>query len=342
MVYLLYGDDAFSIQEALASMKEAVRPPDLRDVNTAVFDGDQVSFGLLVATCDTVPFLAEKRLVVVKGLLTLFERSVPPRARTRAGARTGPAIAQWQELPRYLSKVPETTDLVFVDGHLSGTNPLLASIRPHVTARTFPLPDPSQLRQWMLRRAKAEGIQIEPMAVDALAEAVGANLAVLAVELQKLAVYRWGQAVRHEDVQEMVSYAKEANIFAAVDSMMEGRLDVAIRLVHQLLRAGRPPGYVLTMMARQVRLLILAKELRAQGVPPAEQGKRLGLSGYPLRKTLDQERRFTAQRLAEIHRKLLEADVGIKTTSVDEGLTLDVLVAEVSSSPAARRHESLN
>ena len=85
------------------------------------------------------------------------------------------------------------------------------------------------------------------------------------------------------------------------------------------------------MIARQVRLLLLAKELKAQQVRPDEIGKRLSLSGYPLRKTLEQEARFTHERLANIHHRLLEADLSLKSTSTDEQLVLDLFIAEVAT-----------
>jgi DNA polymerase-3 subunit delta len=332
--YLLYGEDDFSLQEALSSIKEDVRPADLRDLNTTELDAAQVSLDLLVATCDTMPFMADKRLVIVRGLLSLFERRVPSQPRARGDNEPAPGLGQWQGLSEYLAGVPESTDLVFVEGRLSNANPLLATIRPQVTVRTFPPPNPGELRQWIRGRATAEGIEIEPGAVDALADAIGGDLRVIAAEIQKLSLYRAGQAVRQEDVEEMVSYAKEANIFAAVDAVIEGRPGVAIGLVHRLLQSGRSPGQLLSMVARQVRLLILAKDLKARRVPHAEQGRRLGLAGYPLRKIMEQEPRFSGQRLAEIHRKLLEADLSIKSTGASEELVLDVLIAEVSSPEA--------
>ncbi len=332
MLYLLYGDDTFTIRETLSSMKQEVGPPDLRDVNVTVLDGDQATFDRLTATCDTVPFMAEKRLVVMQGLLSRFERRTQSRAPRAAG---GDALGEWKGLPDYLTRVPGSTDLVFVEGPLAQANPLLSAIRPYVKARTFRVPRAGELRQWIRRRAAAGGIDIEPRAVDTLAEAIGGDLGVINTELQKLSLYRWGHTVRHEDVEELVSYSKEANIFEAVDAMMEGRPELAIRLVHRLLQSGRPPSYVLAMMARQVRLLILAKELRSERVPFDQQGKRLGLAGYPLRKTLDQEKMFSAERLLDVHRKLLEADVMIKTTGTDEELVLDVLIAEVSTGRAA-------
>jgi DNA polymerase-3 subunit delta len=231
-----------------------------------------------------------------------------------------------------MSRLPDTTDLVFVEGKLSGTNPLFAAVRPVARVRPFPLAGPGDLRQWIRGRAEAEGVLIEPRAVDALAETVGADLRVAASELRKLALYRWGETVTYSDVQELVSYAREANIFAAVDAVIEGRMPSALRQVHQILSSGRPAGYIISMMARQVRLLILAKELKSRRVGGAEQGRRLGLSGYPLRKTLEQEPKLSAGHLVEIHGKLLEADRSTKTTGIAEELTLDLLVAEICMS----------
>ena len=315
-------------------MKQTVGLADVRDVNTTEFGGNELSLNLLTATCDTVPFLAEKRLVIVSGLLSLFERRAPSRARAPRSADQKPSLGQWQGLPQYLSRVPSSTALVFVEGRLSESNPLFAAVRPHVEARMFPLPNPNELRRWIRDRAKAMAVDIEPRAIDTLADTVGSDLGTIAVELQKLSLYCWGRAIRHEDVLELVSYTKDANIFAAVDAMMESRPEAAITLVHNLLQSGSPPGHILSMMARQVRLLILAKDTKGRGVPAAEQAKRLGLTGYPLRKTLDQERRFSAQRLVDIHRKLLETDVSMKTSRVGEELLLDLLIAEVSAKAA--------
>ena len=73
-------------------MVKQVSPPDLRDVNITSFDGREVAFAEFCATCSTVPFLAEKRLVVVRGLLSRFER----RPGTDTGARDRQGAAEWE------------------------------------------------------------------------------------------------------------------------------------------------------------------------------------------------------------------------------------------------------
>lgn len=334
MIHLLYGDDDFTIGEAVASMKGDIGLADLRDVNTTVLDGRQVGFDEMAAICTVVPFLADKRLVLVEGLFSRFERR--GRARPSSEDRAGkPALGEWEELAALLGRVPETTDLVFVDGFLSSSNPLLRAVRKLVAARVFSRPSAGEIRQWIRSRAVTGGIDIDSRAIDTLAQTVGNDLRVIVGEMEKLSLYRSGETITHEDVADMVSYARDASIFAAVDAILEGRSAAAVRMVHQILQSGRPASYILSMLARQVRLLILAKDLRARRVPASEHGRRLGLSSYPLRKTMEQQAKLSPQRLVQIHRRLLEADLNIKSSSLDEGLVLDMLVAELASRPAA-------
>ncbi len=336
MIYVLYGEDELSLGEELASIKEGVGPAELRDVNITALSASDAGFERLAATCDTVPFLSEKRLVIMEGLLSLFERAASqPNANESASRRA--RTDEWNALPDYLPGMAPTTDLVFVDARLSANNPMLAKLKPHAKVMHFPLPSFNELRGWIAQRAAKIGVNIEPRAIAALAETIGPDTRVIDNELQKLALYRWGQLVRREDVEEMVSYAKEASVFQAVDAVLEGRTGVALKLAHQILDSGRPPSYLITMIARQVRLLLLAKDIRAQGVPTAEIGGRLSLTGYPLRKTLEQEARFSHEWLAEIHRKLLEADLSVKTGDVDEQLVLDMLIGGLSARPPRAR-----
>ena len=323
----MYGGDDVSLQEALSSMKDEVQPAELRDVNITVLFGPAASLDQLEATCGTVPFLADRRMVIVRGLLDQFE----VQSGRRSASSERKTLGQWEGLPALLGGVPETTHLVFVDGFLSERNALLRNIRPLAKALTFPVPRGRELRQWVDERAAHRGIEIEPRAVDALADTVGGNLRIIDSELEKLSVYSGGEQVRCQDVQELVAYVKEANIFAAVDAVLERRPGLAIRHVHQLLDEGRAPPYVITMIARQVRLILLARDVKAQGASQSEIGSRLSLSGYPLRKTLEQEQRISSERLAAIHRKLLEADVSLKTSAIEDGLVLDMLIAELAA-----------
>lgn len=339
MAHLLYGEDDLSIEEALDVFKADVGPEELRDVNITVLDGAQTTFGEVTATCSTVPFLSEKRLVIVRGLLSKFERGRPSRRPRRSDSPSGNdgRLAEWAGLAEFIRSVPDSTELVFVDKSLRSSNPLLTKIRSLVDVKTFPLPSGGGLRQWIQTRSAKYDLSLDNGAVSSLAETIGPDVRVMDQELQKLSLYANGRTLTQADVEEMVSYVREASIFVAVDAVLEGRAGAAMRSVHQILDAGQPATYVITMIARQLRLLMLAKDLRALRVPQGEMGKRLSISGYPLQKTLEQERRFSMARLTDIHRMLLEADLSLKSTGVDDQLILDMLIADLASTGTTAR-----
>lgn len=104
-----------------------------------------------------------------------------------------------------------------------------------------------------------------------------------------------------------------------------------MRLMYNLLEGGTSVSSIITMLARQVRLALLAGTLRADDVPQEEIGKRIGVSNkYALEKTLRQASRFGKRYLSLTHRRLLDADLDIKTGKLDERLALEILVGRLS------------
>ena len=333
MIYLLYGEDTLSLDEKLAALRTLDAPDDLYDVNSAVIEGASATLAELEAAWSAIPFLADKRIVAVRGLLARFETRRP---RGGARSRSKSAAAEWDGLSDRLANVPPSTDLIFIEGAITQTNPLFKAMRARAEIHRFALPAPRDMPDWIRARAEKLSAPIQPAAIAALSDAIGNDTRVVDMELRKLALYRSGETIRRQDVEAMVSYAREASVFAAVDAALEGRAAAALRLTHQLLDAGNHPTYLITMLARQVRFLILAKSLKAKGMQQAQIGGEMRLSGYPLTKTLQQEGRFTAQRLADIHRRLLEADLSIKTGASDEQLALDTLIIALAAPTAAQ------
>jgi DNA polymerase-3 subunit delta len=329
LIYLIHGEDDVSVEEAVAAMKANAGPAELRDVNVTMLEANGLTPEELAAAAFTIPFMADRRLVIVRGLLSRFERGRNSRSSGGSGQRN--AIGPWTELAGQFDGLPPTTDLVFMDGLLSGNNSLLTKLKPLGKEKVFALPRGNEIGSWISHRAARHGMDIEPRAVAALADSVGRQPRILDAELQKLALYRDGQPVRQQDVERMVAYVREASIFQAVDAVVEGRTGDAIRMARQITDAGQPAIYVITMIARQVRLLLLAKDMRSRRVPQNEIGQRLRLPSFAVKRTLRQENRLSFQRLKQIHRKLVDTDLAMKsTTSMDDQLTLEMLIAELS------------
>ena len=320
MIYILYGEDSFSIKESLTKIKADCGGAEL---NAVLFEGGKVSLNELVSICNTISFLAPKRLVVVEGLLTRFEPGGGRRDQS-------PELKDWSALAGHVVNMPESTVLVLVDGKLSRANPLLKKLSPLASVREYMSPKGTELQNWIRARVAGNGCEISPSALRLLTDLIGNNLWILSNEIDKLSLHAREGRIEEDDINSLVSYARESNIFAMVDAIVQRRLRKSFQLIHQLLDEGAAPPYLLYMMTRQFRLLIQARRLMADGLPAsAIRGKIGETTDWRLEKILRQARGYSLERLEESYRRLLETDLSIKTGAVDGALALDLLITDL-------------
>jgi DNA polymerase-3 subunit delta len=328
LLHILIGEDDYSIRQALNEIKKGIGDATALMTNTTVLDGRQVSMEQLRGACETVPFLSEKRLVIVEGLLERFE----PGAKTgkKKSSRASDKQEEYRAIAEAIKKLPPFTELVIIGGGVKAANPLLRELSSVTRVKSFSLLKEPQLRQWVEQRVTGNKGSISPQAAALLIRFVGNDLWTMAGEVDKLAQFAAGRRIEENDVKAVVSYAQEANIFTMVDAIMEFRSGIAQELLQQLFTQGAAPAQLLTMLARQVRIIFQVKEMRGRGKARAEIQSKLGLtSDFILRKAWEQADKYSLARLCEVFHRLLEADLSIKTGKLDGEIALDILVAEL-------------
>jgi len=328
MFCILYGQDGFSLNQALEKIRADLGDRETVAINTTRLEGPHLTLSELRNKCDAAPFLSSHRLVIVDGLLGRFEVK-QSKPRTRKG-KSGNGPGEWEGLDSYVKQLPNTTVLVLIDEEVKSNNPLLKKISSLAEVRSFPLLRGNDLKTWIRQRVKEEGGSITPQGVNLLAELVGGDLWAMEGEIRKLLLYGQERPISEDDVRRLVSCIQEANIFALVDAVAEGRTELAQRILHRLYDEGVAPTYVLTMITRQFRLIAQARELR-KGLSRLQIQDRLGLkAGYGLDKTLSQARLYDFKGVKRAYDKLLETDLAIKTGKYSDKLALELLVAELA------------
>lgn len=336
--YVFHGEDEFSQREQLAAFKARLGDPSLVALNTSVFDGRTVTLGELRHACDSIPFLADVRLVIVEGWLThLASRRGGGEGQKDVEDEPAPSSRKIiEELVTYLPQMPDTTRLVFMEPkRIRENHPVLLLARSDPKrgiVKAFDPPGGNALIEWIIARARKYGGAISFPAAQLLAESVGEDLRLLDGEVQKLVTYVGGRRpVGEADVKLLTPYAGEANIFQMVDALGQRQGEEAARLMHRLLDGGKHPLELLSMIARQFRLLIQTKELVEQGRRPLDIAKELGVQPFVADKLVRQARNFSLPQLEAIYRRLLEMDIAIKTGEMEGVLALDLLVAGLAS-----------
>ena len=325
-VIILHGEDSLRHARQLKRFRAQMGADDTASLNIHELDGETSGVHEVLAAANSLPFLADRRLVIVRGML----RHLQQRGAKRALA----------QLVEALPNLPATARLVFVeDGDLRASHPILRFARESESARILHYPVAKDISGWLIRRAMGEyDAEIEPSAARALAAVTGRDLRRADHELLKLVSYTNGaRTIREEDVIAMTPYVAPANIFHMVDALATGRGPAALAILQDLLaEKGRDPIMLFGMIIRQYRLLILAREQLDQGAGrQVNLASALGIHSFVARKLGEQARRYTLPRLQAIYRKLHQQDIAIKSGEREAALALQMLVAELTLRPAA-------
>jgi DNA polymerase-3 subunit delta len=341
MWFLYHGPDGVTRDDKLFALKAALGAPDVASLNIAQFDSD-ASITEIQSTCDSMPFLTDKRLVIVRNW---FAKAGAPKRKKKTDAT--PADDPIQKMMTYLPQVEGFTDLIFCeDDELPETHPLIklakdAQSRGSVVRFELP-PD---IIRWITDRAKAKGADIAAQAAQTLstrihrgnkydrdhfAEDSKLYLRKLDTELNKLAGYANGRRIEVADVNALVNEEDVADIFKFVDAVGARNLGEAYQVVRGVLTRGESPLIIMSMIARQTRNLIVAKE-HAQ-LNQQQLAELIGVHPFAAGKLATQAKRFSLHDLKRIHRATLDADVAIKTGEMEDLPALDVLIAEACRS----------
>lgn len=358
MFILLSGKDEFSATEELTRL----RASDDFGYNQDTFTGEGSDIAAIRNACDTMPFLAEKRLVVVEGLPkpprrkssdgdvddddsdeegtanAADERPPEPLVSSATKGKRGKKAATTGLTPLAFAKgvadivpsLPETTTLVvFVPDELKADNPLMQAARRYGKSHVFTKPSGAQLDDWVIRRARSQKRRITPEAARMLVESLGDNLRMLAGEIDKLGTYVGeGGEIRAEDVRALTPIARQSKVFDLTDALARRDTSTALALLHELLAQGESPLGIVALTAFQTRALMQVKLLSDRGIPAHQIAATAGLAPFVVDKSLRLARRFTVAQLESAHHTLLEIDTALKRSRMTPDLALDLLVLE--------------
>src|SRR4051812_3856031 len=190
----------------------------MADMNTPRLAAGDVTLDALRFACEAMPFLADRRAVVVEQLFSSAKQA---------------QVAK--DVAAYLPNVPENTLLIFVESEApSKTGPIARALGAgQVKQQLFPTLAGPPLQRWIMVRAKDEGAALTDRAAEALASFAGGDLRALANEIKKLVTYAGpGRTIDVPDVQLLVHQVHEANMFELVDAQAQGNRSRALVALH--------------------------------------------------------------------------------------------------------------
>lgn len=321
-VYLLYGDEDVLKDEAVRALVDSAVGAD-RDFNLDVRYAPDLTPESFHALVNTLPMLAERRAVVVRGVEQLGKRKTKLR----------------DELLRYLTAPNPTTVLVLVVA--AGEEPDGEVVRASTAVVLEPLPA-ERVPRWIQHYAATLGLTLAPDAAALLLGAVGNDLSTLARELEKLASLTagTGRPIAAGDVTSLVGVRRGETLYDLVHAALERRVARAAQLVEPVLeQAGMSGVKILSLLGTHLVGTAVARAERDRGnvarLPDTVFRQLLAARPYGLRGYKEEAAHWsgwsalwTAAELSQALRAALAADNALKTATVsdDRGIVTQLVL----------------
>lgn len=313
MLILIYGEDTYRSREWLRELEVKFREKhDPQGYNIAHFEGN-TDLNELRSAITAPPFLGLKRMVIVN---RLFELS---------GKR--------EEVEMVLSSIPESSVvMIWEEGEEKTFSkiPFFAKTIRKKENKIYPFPilKAAMLETWARSHAKELGVEFERGALTALVNRVN-DLWQLSAELEKCAALK--TLVTTAWISENVHGQTPENIFAFVDALAARDAKKVMAELRTQRENDLPVPYLLTMIARQFRMLRQAQSYLAAhpGSTAAELAEVFGWHPFVAKKTLVQAHAYSTETLAESADAIFEAERSFKSGRYDQDTALDLLLAKL-------------
>lgn len=202
-----------------------------------------------------------------------------------------------------------------------------ASITEVVEFRRFTV---DEARAELDRMAKAKSVRLDPAAAEALVEALAADVARIAVELEKLSLY--GKPITAEDLQLLVPDARQSTIFSLVAAL--GRRDraAALATLDALVREGEYLPLALTFLASQFRMALVAKEANLRGAPGVQshfQKAGIPMWGSRAEQVSQTAAKFSKEQLEHGLKLIFETDRDLRSARPDDRVVVESFVVRL-------------
>ena len=313
--YLLYGEEEYLKKKILEELKVKLLKEEMISFNFDVFSGKKKSLAEIISRAESPAVLSHNRLIIVT--------DAPYFSEPLKDIET-------QKLQNYLEKPAPETCLVFMSSNIDKRKKFTKLMLKNNWAILCEPVKGSSLSKWIRKKLKQQDKDMDSETLQLLTQRTGNNLHKLENELNKLICYMEEERViPREAVDLLVTGSVEVSIFELVDSLGRRDKKQALTLLQGILRMNEHPLKILTMIARQFRLLIQAKSCLEEGIPRREIASSLKVPPFVVNKLMAQADNFSPSELAQALVLSHETDIKIKTGRLDPYEAMDLLLAGI-------------
>lgn len=256
-------------------------------------DGQEAEYGRIREAITSLPFLSDKKLVVLRA------------------PGTNKQFAETVE--QILDDAPDTTDVIIVEPKLDKRLAYYKFLKAKTDFREYIELDHHGLARWLCASAKEQGGTVSLSDAQYLVERVGLGQQLLSNELHKLLLYDTN--VTRQTIDLLTDATPQSTIFQLLETAFSGNKRQTLGLYAEQRALKVEPAQIIAMLAWQLHVLAIIKTAGERAPEVIANDARL--NPFVVRKSASIARRLKLERLKGLIADLLLIDIKVKSSGID-------------------------
>lgn len=313
-VYFLFGEDSYRIDEAVKKLKAAAigsEDDSQNDFDNEFYFAEDTSIQQVTSSAAAFPFSSDKKTIIYKGIEKIKDR---------------------KPLSGYVKNPSESTVLIiscYEKITAFGSDPMKSMLEKGFLYEV-PILKGYQLVKWIVAEVKKNGKTITEENAQFLVEIVGEDRSLIDSQLQKFYTFLGDyKEINLEVVTSLSTNLKEYNIFDLWNAFGKRDKKKALKVALNMHQKGKEIYEIIPGINKYFMSLARIPELKKKDVPAAQAARIVGTYESNYQEYINAANYYNVKRLLKISRALVEADVAVKSTSIDHKVILTKLIAAV-------------
>lgn len=289
--------------KTLAGENEVARAAELRRAVAAIekeygdmaierLDGEEASYGRMVEAVQSLPFLASRRLVILRA--------------------PGANKEFTEKFEDFLGQVADTNDVIIVEPKLDKRLSYYKQLKKLTEFRDFPVLDASGIVNFAVQYVREQGGKLGSGDARALVDRVGTNQSIVQNELDKLLAYDVN--ISRQSIELLTEKTPQSSVFDLLEAAFRGDIKRTLALYAEQRALKVEPQQIIAMLAWQLHILAVVKTAGQKSVD--EIAREAKLNPFVVRKTQNLTQSITLQQLKKLITELRVFDVRTKTEGI--------------------------
>ena len=304
MVYLLYGNKEFQINEEIKKISQ-----NIDEMNISKYDLNNDPLSLALEDAETFSLFSNQKLVIIDN----------------ANMFTGSTAKDSELIEKYLNNINKDTILILIvhNDKLDTRKKITKLIKKVGKVLEFN----DELDVTSLVRKLLKDYNIDYKTIKLFIDRVGNNPLIIKNEINKIKIYKdQDKTITDEDILNLTTKLIEIDIFKLIDYIVKKDKEKALELYYEMLKMNEEPIKIIVILANQFRIMYQSKELLKKGYSEKDIASILKIHPYRVKLAIQNSRNYTSETLLKYLNNLANIDIGIKTGTLNKDLALELFI----------------